>query len=224
MKSMQAKICFSVLLLSICSVPATYAQQILFDDATVGKVPTGWQAEGTNQRGPVAIWAVKADANAPSAPNIMALVDAKKGRRPTFNLLWTDNIQFTDGTIELKVKAGKGEIDQGGGPVWRVQDKDNYYIARWNPLEDNFRVYYVKDSIRMQLDSAEIKADPAKWHTIRVEHKGDTIVGYLDGQALLKVTDSTFPEGGGVGLWTKADAVTSFDDFSVVASTGEKVK
>ncbi len=106
-------------------------------------------------------------------------------------------------------------MDQGGGPIWRVKDQNNYYIARWNPLENNFRVYYVKDGKRVQLDSADVDVSASEWHTIRIEHNGDQITGFLDGKELLEVTDSAFPEGGGVGLWTKADAASFFDDLVI---------
>ncbi len=69
-----------------------------------------------------------------------AVTDTRGAGGSTFNLAWTDGARFQNGTIEVKVKARTGREDQGGGPIWRVQDKDNYYVARWNPLEDNFRV------------------------------------------------------------------------------------
>lgn len=138
-------------------------------------------------------------------------------RRGIVNLLWTDQVSFENGALEVKVKAGTGEVDQGGGPVWRVSDHDNYYIARWNPLENNFRVYSVKDGRRAQLDSADVSVSASEWHTIRIEHNANRITGFLDGEKLLEVSDSTFPDAGGVGLWTKADAATSFDDLIVTA-------
>jgi YVTN family beta-propeller protein len=186
-----------------------------FDDIAAGTLAKGWRAEGTNQRGPVATWVVKADSDAPSKPNVLALTDAKEGAGGTFNLCWTDGVKFRDGAIEVRVKAGTGREDQGGGPIWRVQDNDNYYIARWNPLEDNFRLYYVKDGSRKMVGTAGVKADPAKWHTIRIEQNGDRIRCSLDGETLFEVNDKTFPKAGGVGVWTKADAVTSFDDLIV---------
>jgi hypothetical protein len=187
-----------------------------FDDTAAGRPPENWKAEGTNQRGPVATWAVQPDPSAPSEPNVLALTNSKQGSSGTFNLLWTDRVRFENGVIEVKVKAGTGREDQGGGPIWRVQDRDNYYIARWNPLEQNFRLYRVKDGRRIQLDSSRVEVEPTSWHTIRIEQQGDRIECSLDGEKLLNVRDNTFPETGGVGLWTKADAVTSFDDLIVV--------
>lgn len=188
-----------------------------FDALEVGSLPEGFRIEGTNPRGPLASWSVEADASAPSSPNVLALTDTKEGGGSSFNLCWTDNATFKDGVIEVKVKAGSGREDQGGGPIWRVQDRDNYYIARWNPLEDNFRVYIVKAGRRKMLEGGRVKGDPATWHTIRIEQMGDEIRCSFDGKALDLVRDSSFPDAGGVGLWTKADAATSFDDFEVKA-------
>jgi hypothetical protein len=108
-----------------------------------------------------------------------------------------------------------GKEDQGGGPIWRAKDADNYYIARWNPLEKNFRVYYVKDGRRKQLASADIETDSGKWHEIEIKHVGNKIVAEFDDEKVIEIEDSTFAEGGMVGLWTKADAATAFDDFEV---------
>ena len=116
--------------------------------------------------------------------------------------------------IRVSFKAVKGKIDQGGGPVWRYQDENNYYIARMNPLEDNFRVYKVVKGKRTQLGTSDAKAPAGKWHAIRVVQKGNRIQCYLNGKRHLDVKDDTFTNRGKVGLWTKADAVTSFDNFT----------
>ncbi len=182
-------------------------------------LPSGWKAEGTNQRGLAGTWNIKPGPSAPSKPNVLALTDTKEASGSVFNLFWTDQVRFKDGMIEVKVKAKSGREDQGGGPIWRAYDKDNYYVARWNPLEDNLRVYYVKNGNRKMLETTTLKSDPSKWHTIRVEHIGSAITCYFDGVALLNSQDNTFPHAGGVGLWTKADAATSFDDLTVRNAT-----
>jgi hypothetical protein len=119
------------------------------------------------------------------------------------------------------VKAMTGDEDQGGGPIWRAKDADNYYIARWNPLEDNFRIYFVKGGRRIQLASADIKADPKKWHEIEIKHVGNHIIAKFDKKKILKLDDDTFGEAGKVGLWTKADAATAFDNFKAEAETAD---
>ncbi len=186
-----------------------------FDNVPIGELPKGWKVEGTQQKGPLATWQVIKDETAPSGQGVLALTHPNHDSEGTFNLCWTDGGRFRDGEIEVKVKANAGVVDQGGGPIWRVKDHDNYYIARWNPLEDNFRVYYVKEGRRVQLDSANVKVNSDKWHTIKIEHRGDTIACYLDREKLLELKDKTFAEAGGVGLWTKADAVTAFDDLVI---------
>ena len=172
-----------------------------------GGVPPGWRAEGTKQEGPLAQWAVEA--------GVLRVVDPGLGAKPTFNLCWSDEPRFKDGTIEVEVKAGEGEIDRGGGPIWRARDKDNYYIARWNPLEDNFRVYKVVSGERIQLASADVSTDPDAWHVIRVRHEGATIECFLDGEKLLEATDDALPDEGGVGVWAKADAKTAFRNLKI---------
>jgi hypothetical protein len=139
----------------------------------------------------------------------------------TFNLCWTESVKFKDAQIELKFKALEGKEDQGGGPMWRIQDKDNYYIARANPLESNFSLYYVKNGDRKMLDSAKVEVSSHTWHTITIIHKGEHIEGYLNGKKYLDAQDGTFKDAGGIGLWTKADAVTYFDDLTVRPLTHE---
>lgn len=186
-----------------------------FEDVAIGSLPDGWKVEATNPKEKGAEWSVQSDATASSGKQVLALTNTHDSRGQTFNLCWTDKAGFKDGKVEVKVKAGTGREDQGGGPVWRAQDRDNYYIARWNPLEDNFRLYYVKNGDRKMLASAKVSLPPDEWHTITIKHQGNRIEGYLNGEKLLEVEDTTFPDAGGVGLWTKADAATSFDDFKI---------
>lgn len=192
---------------------AAGSQEWDFEDVAFGSLPGGWKVEATNPREKGAEWSVQPDTTAPSGKQILTLTNTHDSRGQTFNLCWTDKVRFKDGNVEVKVKAGTGREDQGGGPIWRAQDRNNYYVARWNPLEDNFRIYYVNNGDRKMLASAKISLPPSDWHTIIIEHQGTRIEGYLNGEKLLVVEDSTFPDAGGVGLWTKADAATSFDDF-----------
>ena len=131
-----------------------------------------------------------------------------------FNLCYTKEIPFLNGALTVKFKANSGHIDQGGGLMWRVQDNDNYYVARFNPLEDNFRFYIVHEGYRSEFSSANVKLTSG-WHTMKIVQKGDTFKGYIDGKQHLEYKDAQLKKAGGVGVWTKADAQTSFDDLKI---------
>jgi len=186
-----------------------------FDKDATSRLPDGWKAEGTNQKGPVATWQVVEDATAPSKPNVLALTNTNHDSGGTFNLCWTDKVRFRDGSIEVRFKPVSGKEDQGGGLIWRVKDRDNYMIARMNPLEDNFRVYYVKDGSRHQNESAKAKVEAGTWHTMKIEQHADHIVCSFDGKECLNARDDHIQAEGGIGLWTKSDAVSSFDDLTI---------
>ena len=186
-----------------------------FDRIAPGPLPAGWHVAGTRQEGPLATWGIVADPAAASPPNVLALSAADHGSSPTFNLCWDTGSRFQDGVFELAFRADAGEEDQGGGPVWRLKDENHYYVCRANPLESNFRLYVVVNGERKQLASAKAELTAGTWHHIRVEHVGARITCTLDGTVRLEAEDTTLPEAGYVGLWTKADARTSFDDLVV---------
>jgi hypothetical protein len=174
-----------------------------------------WRAGSTGRAGPHATWQVRADPAALSAPNVVALTGANHGSEDRFNLFWSSSLRMGDGRLAVAVRADGGTIDQGGGPMWRVQDADNYYLCRVNPLESNFRVYAVVNGVRRQLATALIDTKANQWHRIDVTFTGARIACSLDGAVRLEATDDTIARGGGIGLWTKADARTSFDDLVV---------
>lgn len=184
-----------------------------FEDAKAGELPKGWSAAKTGS-GPGSVWKVLEDSSAPKGPKVLAQT-SPEGPNPLFNLCVADGSSYTDVDIAVAMKPREGKHDQGGGLVWRYKDANNYYIARMNPLEDNFRVYKVVAGKRTQLGTAEVDAPAGKWHTLRIVHKGNHIQCYLNGKLHLDAKDDTFKDAGKIGLWTKADAVTSFDDLSV---------
>lgn len=187
--------------------------RVNFDGDKVGSAPRAWKVAETNGEGKLATWQVIADASAPSPPRAIAIT-ANENYGATFNLLMAQGTSYGDLEVKVMVKAVAGEEDQGGGPIWRAKDADNYYICRWNPLENNFRVYFVKDGRRKQLGTADVKTDAKVWHEVSIVHKGTQITASFDGKKMIKLADSTFSEPGMVGLWVKADGRTAFDDFS----------
>ncbi len=185
-----------------------------FDNDQPGKVPSGWSIRQTNPTTAMAAWQVIADPSAPGKPNAMG-VARTKNYDGTYNLAIAEKTSYGDLDLTVQVKAVRGDGDQGGGPIWRCKDENNYYIARFNPLESNYRVYFVQEGRRKQLRTIRVETVPGRWYTVRVTMVGNQITCYLDGKKMLEVADKTFKDAGRVGLWTKADAVTSFDDLLV---------
>ena len=183
-----------------------------FDTDAVGSLPESWSNQKTGKGG-LGSWSVMADPTAPSQPNVLAQT-SKKNPGYHFNLAVAEETNFTDLEIELKFKAIDGQEDQGGGPVWRYQDADNYYVCRANPLESNYRLYKVVDGNRSQLQSADVDIPSNVWHSLKVKNVGNHIQCWYDGNLYLDVTDESFTSGK-VGLWTKADAVTWFDNVKI---------
>jgi len=193
---------------------AEKVQALKFGKGDVGKVPSGWKADKTG-KGEGSVWKVMADATAPSKTGV-ALAQTSESPGSMFNLCVADDPKLKDVEVTVAFKAMAGKKDQGGGIVWRYQDANNYYIARMNPLEDNYRVYKVVAGKRIQLETKEDLKVPAKeWHTLKIKMTGEQIECYLDGKKELAAKDSTFKNAGQVGLWTKADAQTYFDNFKV---------
>jgi hypothetical protein len=132
----------------------------------------------------------------------------------TFNVALVQGTSYKDLDLSVKLKAVAGETDRGGGLVWRAKDSKNYYIARYNPLEDNYRVYKVEGGKRTMFKGEKVPGDE-KWHTLRVTMAGPKITCYLDGKQYLEAEDATFPGAGMIGLWSKADAQSYFDELTV---------
>ena len=146
--------------------------------------------------------------------------------RATYPLLLKDDTDIKDGFVQIKFKAIAGSEDRAGGVVWRARDANNYYVARANALEDNVVLYKTVEGVRSALDIVDRKGGygvaisvPANaWLTLRVEFKGSRFRVLYNGRQLFEVKDSTFPDAGKVGLWTKADSVTLFDEVTYGAA------
>ncbi len=183
-------------------------QQWNFDSDTVGGLARGFSS-GSGE------WKVAANPNAKSRPNGFAQMAKNPG--PVYNVALADATSFQDLDLSVELFPLAGEVDQGGGVVWRARDAENYYIARYNPLEKNFRVYKVVAGKRTQLATESFFFGDGGWHTVRITMRGSTIECYLDGKKYLTASDATFPDAGKIGLWTKADAQTLFDNLTVSA-------
>lgn len=191
------------------------AETINFDDAKAGAPPPGWTATQTGSGS--AKWAIEKDDSAPSKPNVL-----KQSGQAAFPVCIKNDTNIKDGSVEVKFKPVSGKQDQAGGVIWRAKDSNNYYIARANAIEGNVVLYKTVNGKRSSLDIVGHKGgygvkEPlasGQWHTLRVEFAGDHFKLIFDGKHLFDVEDTTFTEAGKVGVWTKADSVTLFDDFT----------
>ena len=186
-----------------------------FDSDAAGTVPAKFHGARTG-KGAESKWVVMADPTAPSKPNVVAQTstDTTDYRFP---LLIADEGSFKDLELSVRFKAVSGEVDRAGGLVFRLKDANNYYIVRANALEDNYRLYHVVAGNRRQFAGANLKVTSGEWHELRVEAVGNKIICYYDGAKKIEATDDTFKDAGKVGVWTKADSVTYFDDLKVTA-------
>jgi hypothetical protein len=194
-----------VLLASLAS-SAALAQSVNFDSDAVGAVPAGWTCGVTGRGSPR--WAVAADPTAPSKSNV--LMQSGSG---TFPWCVRSDTSLADGFVEVKFKPISGSEDQAGGLVWRWKDGDNYYVARANALENNVSLYYTEHGSRKTLKYVDAPVARGTWHTLRVEFAGNRIAVALDGKRYIELDDKHIGGPGAVGVWTKADSVTAFDDF-----------
>lgn len=186
-----------------------------FETAVAGELPNGWASAKTGQ-GDESTWKIVEDSSAPAGAKVLAQTAKSPGSM--FNLCIANAATFKDVEMTVSFKAVAGRIDQGGGLVWRYLDANNYYVVRMNPLEGNFRLFKVENGNRSMIASKDgVAMSDGKWHTMSLTTKGQHIECSLDGRKYLEANDATFCNGGKVGLWTKADAQTYFDDLRVVA-------
>jgi hypothetical protein len=212
-----------------CALPLAAAAALLTTLALAESGPRTWSFETDRADAPPAgfafektdggapgRWIVRAESDAPSAPNVLAQVDTDdtNGRFP---MAIASEPSLADLDLSVGCKAISGKVDQACGLVFRYQDANNYYVTRANALEGNVRFYYVKDGKRRQLTSWSGEVKTGAWHELRAQARGDRFTIFWDGKKVLEQQDATFSAAGRVGVWTKADSVTLFDDLSVAA-------
>jgi hypothetical protein len=197
----------SIALLASLVSSTALAQTVDFDSDAVGSVPAGWNCGVTG--GGSFRWGVAADPDAPSKPNVL-----RQTGSGTFPWCVKDGTAITDGFVEAKFKPISGREDQAGGLVWRFKDGNHYYVARANALENNVSLYYTERGSRKTLKYVDAPVAAGTWHALRVEFAGRRIQVSLDGRRYIEFEDEHIRGPGAVGVWTKADSVTAFDDFT----------
>lgn len=174
---------------------------ITFSNTEPSKLPPGWSAEKGD-------WLIDSE-----DANLILKMTNNNGHN--FNIAVLKSRYYQNIEIEARIKALQGDEDQGGGLVWRYMNSRNYYIVRANPLENNMRLYKVVNNSRKQMQSVATTVKTGEWFTVKVRAQGDRIECYLNDALIISETDDTFPTPGLVGFWSKADAVSLFDDLKI---------
>ena len=197
----------AVLMFLSTAVLVGQIDKVDFEKDQVGKAPAGWTATQTGTG--AATWTVVQDSTAPSRPNVL-----KQSGVAAYPVCLKDDTNIKDGFVDVKFKSLSGKEDRAGGVVWRARDANNYYVARANALEDNVTIYHTINGRRTEKKRTNMKVAPNEWHSLRVDFQGSHFTVMLDGKKAIDWDDETFKDAGKVGVWTKADSVTLFDDFS----------
>ena len=203
----------SLMLVMVMSMSAM-AESVSFASDAVGTAPKGWIVGMTGKGKPQ--WTVERDQSAPGG-----LVFKQSGSA-TYPIALKEGTNIRDGFVEVKFKPISGSEDRAGGIVWRAKDTNNYYVVRANALENNVVLYKTVNGVRSSLNivgqtsgyGVKTAVPANQWHVLRVEFVGNRFRVQFNGKVLFEVEDSTFAEGGMVGLWTKADSVTAFADMT----------
>src|SRR6476620_10456600 len=191
------------------------AETLDFDDGAAGRPPQGWTLAATGKGQPK--WTIEPEATAPSKPNVL-----KQSGTATFPVALKNGTAICDGFVEVKFKAIAGSEDRAAGIVWRAKDADNYYVVRANALEDNVVLYKTIKGVRSALDivgrkggyGVKVSVPSGQWHSLRCEFAGKLFKVTYDGTPMFEVKDASIRDAGMIGLWTKADSVTVFDDLT----------
>jgi len=190
-----------------------------FDNCALGKIPSGWTQYYTG-KSDTTDWKIVDD----NGNKVLAQL-SEEDVRGHFNEVVFNGFKVKNVELNVRVKGIKGERDQGGGFVWRFIDADNHYIVRANPLEDNVVLYKMENGERTDLPlvgkgktyGVDVEPLGLGWNNLKLTVVDDLFTVYLNDKEIFQVMDKTFPNAGKVGLWTKADAVTYFDDFQVIS-------
>lgn len=217
------RISIAVLLLSLALAAQTPARRAIdFESAAVGQAPALFSFALTGSGRP-GVWIVRRDETAPDRGNVLAQTDADRTSY-RFPVAIFSDVTAADLDISVRFRPVSGSVDQAAGLVWRYRDANNYYLVRANALEGNVVLYKVENGKRSDLPvkgsgrtygkKADVPKD--KWSQLGVTVRGPIFSVSLNGQGLYEVEDATFSGAGKIGVWTKADSVTYFDDLTIV--------
>lgn len=184
-----------------------------FDDDPPKTLPAEFHVGTLFDGRPAGEWKVLDTDRAKSPPRVLGQLMGK-GAEHAYKMVLIDGIKASDIELEVSFLPIDGKADMGGGLIWRAADDRNYYLTRANPLEQNIRIYRVVQGVRHMLKNFDQIIDVRQWHRLRVTTKGCQVQVFFDGKQVFDLCDQTYSTGQ-VGLWTKSDAVTFFDDLTL---------
>ena len=195
-------------------------RKVDFSGDTVGQPPKGFEFGHTANVGAPGRWVVEAE----GANKYLAQTDAD-ATNARFPVAVLSDVRAADVDLSVRFRPISGRVDQAAGLVWRFQNQDNYYIVRANARENNVVLYKVENGKRTDLPlkgegrtyGKKASVPAGQWSTLRVGAAGPLFEVYFNGTKLYDVEDKTFTQPGKVGVWTKADSITQFDDLTVTA-------
>src|SRR5262249_8070037 len=185
-----------------------------FDTDAPGTLPSEFVIGTLFDGRPAGDWkVVQNSGDAPSPPNVFGQMMGK-GAEHAYKVVLVEGTESYNLELEVSLLAVDGKADMGGGLIWRAADDRNYYLTRANPLEQNIRIYRVVKGVRQMIQNFDHIIDVRSWHKLRMVMKGCKVQVFFDQKQIFDLCDKTFAEGQ-VGLWTKSDAVTYFDDLKL---------
>jgi hypothetical protein len=208
-----AKIFFGFAIAGEAGQVRTGPQRWDFDNNPVDQSPTRFSF-GRTGSGRVGRWLIKTAKDVPSGANVLAQTDTD-ATSYRFPVAVADSALLRNARVSVRCKPVSGKVDQACGLVFRYRDENNYYVVRANALENNVRLYFVKEGKRQQFAGWDGPVSNGVWHTLRVEARDDRFEIYWNDKRVIDARDQTFKESGRIGVWTKADSVTHFDDLTV---------
>lgn len=220
--------CLSVFLAATTVTAGAETESVFDFEANEVDMPPLAFTVGLTGTGPAARWRIKKVVSAPSGEQVVAQLSADRTNR-RYPLLVHPGIEARDLDMSVRFKTISGEVDRSAGLIFRYSNSDNYYVVRANSLENNVVAYKTEAGKRSNIGTSGwgysygVDADVPHqvWNTLRVVVVGNLFKIYLNSRELFEVSNDVFTESGKIGLWTKADAVTYFDDLRVEVLAAE---
>jgi hypothetical protein len=183
-----------------------------FDDAAPGTLPRAITVGTLFDGRPAGEWKVLITNRAKSASQVLAQLTSK-GADQAYKLVLIDGTTSSNIDVEVSFLPVSGKADLGGGLIWRARDDRNYYLLRASAIEQNIRLYRVVKGARQLIKNYNRNIGQS-WHTLRVIQQGCEMQIRYDDEPLFQLCESALDRGR-IGLWTKSDAVTYFDDLQL---------